>query len=109
MLEDPAPTAAAAMQADANPPEMRGRAPIVRAEPKTIEDHLSRAYAARYRLDGNESEDWTVVIKRLAKSGISRAAVQTMRDQKAAVGLRCVVSQVQADALTDALNEMAAG
>jgi hypothetical protein len=93
---------------EANPPELRGRTPIVRARPVTIEDHLSRAYAARYRLDGAESEDWGHVCHRLAQSGFTRPGIEKRRDELRAVSLRCVVSATHADALDEALAGMPA-
>lgn len=106
MSESEAPVRS--MAAEANPPTLRGRPPIVRAAPETIEDHLSMAYAARYRLEGSESEDWGLVVKRLAKAGYTREKLKALHAEKAAVSLRCVVSQVHADALAEAMEDLPA-
>lgn len=77
-----------------------------RAEPVTLEDHLNRGYAARFMLDGSDSEDRGQVTGRLRASGIPRAALVAKRDQLRAVESRCQVSLVQRELLDEALEGM---
>ncbi len=82
------------------------RVALVRAEPKTLEDHLSRGYAARFKLDGSDSEPVDDVVKRLRGSKtISRAAMQAMRDRLVQVQDRCVVSLVHREMLDQVLSD----
>lgn len=91
------------MHDEANPPGMNGRPHHQRVPPVTIEDHLSRAYAARFRLEGSESEDWPAVVIRLANAGFTKPALQSRREALAPIECRCVVSLTQREALDAAL------
>jgi hypothetical protein len=92
------------------PPTGKGaRPPVVRAAPATLEDHMSRAYAARFQLDGADSEQFSDVVQRLAQAGIPKPRLQAERDRLAAVEARCVVSLTQRQTIDAALEQMPPG
>lgn len=106
----------AAMAAEGNPEPAR-EVPQ-RAPPVTLDDHLARAYAARFRLEGSDSEDMALVVRRLStglpddqnrrppKAPFTRAALIAERDRLARVEDRCTVSRTHREVLDLAIAEM---
>ena len=79
------------------------REPLNRAPPTTIEDHLSRAYAAQFRLDGSDSESPDTCVQRLASAGFPKAQLIVRRSELAAVEDRCIVSKTHREVIDAAL------
>lgn len=76
------------------------------AVPVTIEDHLSAAYAARFRLAGWGSEDMADVITRFRGAGFTRPALEAARDRLLPVEGRCAVSRAHRSILDEVLGGM---
>ena len=85
------------------------RAPAPRAAPQTLEDHLARGYAARFQLDGSQSEAVELVVIRLANAGFPRPKLEAERLRLAAVEARCIVSRTGREILELALSVMPPG
>lgn len=88
---------------DDEAPSRAAREPLNRAPPVTLEDHLSRFYAARFRLDGSDSENPDDCAQRLATSGIPKAQLVAHRDTLAQVADRCIVSKTHRELIDAAL------
>lgn len=84
-------------------PSRSVRPPLNRAPPVTLEDHLSRAYAARFRLDGSDSENPDVCAQRLAAAGIPKAQLTAQRNELRLVEGRCTVSKTHREVIDAAL------
>jgi hypothetical protein len=82
------------------------RPPVLREKPVTLEDHLSRAYAARYKLEGIDSETEAAVAGMLKGSGIPKGQLQAARDRCFAVQERCIVSRMQREFLDRVIAEL---
>ena len=104
----PAPEAPKPVASRPPPPDGGAKPPVVRAEPKTLEEHLARGYAARFALEGADSEKLPDCHTRLAKSGLPRGKLEAEAARLRAVSVRCTVSLCNAELIEAALAEMTA-